>query len=446
MSVPSGMSPSSGTSLDLLMATRAAATAAERQFVLLNHSRGVWPYQVAVLWRGVSLSGHSGVGRVEAQGPYAQWLDRCRRLLADRPAGPIAPGDLEAEWSAEWQTWWPAFGLWLPLDTAEGGALLLVRDLPWSVDEVVAAGHWVSLWSALDEGADARARVEGSSLGVVARAVRRAGARWRLVRWLAAVALLAAVSMVPVQLTLRAPGELVARDPVVLRAPVDGTVRTLKVEPNQPVVAGQVLAELDDAGWSSRLLVAQQAMRTAEAEWRQTSQQALNDPRAKSQLAAAQGRYDERRSEAEYLQQQLERTVVKAPHAGVVLIQDPGGWPGRTVVAGEALMKLARPDDQELEAWLAVGDAVDLPQETSMQLYLTNRPAQPVAARLKVYAFEAEHRPESGLGYRLRGRLTDPTGTRLGARGTVRIEGPTVPLVYWVLRRPLAALRETTGW
>jgi hypothetical protein len=129
-----------------------------------------------------------------------------------------------------------------------------------------------------------------------------------------------------------------------------------------------------------------------------------------------------------------------------VLIQDPGGWPGRTVVAGEALMKLARPDDQELEAWLAVGDAVDLPQETSMQLYLTNRPAQPVAARLKVYAFEAEHRPESGLGYRLRGRLTDPTGTRLGARGTVRIEGPTVPLVYWVLRRPLAALRETTGW
>ena len=147
-----------------------------------------------------------------------------------------------------------------------------------------------------------------------------------------------------------------------------------------------------------------------------------------------------------YLDQQVQRSVLVAPQDGVALIQDPGSWPGRSVAAGEAVMKLAEPQDQELEAWLAVGDAVDLPVGTPMWMHLSGQAGAPLQARLRLFAYEAEQRADLGLGYRLRGTLQGGAIERLGARGTVRVEGPRVPLVYWLLRRPLAALREATGW
>ncbi len=433
--------------LALLQATADAATRAERRFVLLNRSRDAWPYQTALLWGDGRVLGHSGVGEVEQHGPYAQWLARLVPVLQGRQPGPVQADDVPPALAAEWADWWPDHALWLPLRSGpDSPGLLLARELPWAEHEWQALGRWYTLWHKLDEGRTA---------------VDAPPQRWHWREWLQAwraqpalrrrrilqgLALGLAALLMPVRLTVRAPGELVPRDPVVLRAAVDGTVRALAVQANQLVKAGQVLAELDDAGWSSRLQVSRQNLLTAEAEWRQTSQQALNDPKAKAQLAAAQGKFEERRAEVAFLAQQVQRSTLTAPHDGVVLIQDAGSWPGRTVTAGEPVMKLARPDDQEVEAWLAAGDAIDLPLGAPMHLHLQSHPGSPVAARLRLYGYEAEHRADLGLGYRLRGSLEQPASERLGARGTVRVDGPWVPLVYWVLRRPLAALREATGW
>jgi multidrug efflux pump subunit AcrA (membrane-fusion protein) len=427
--------------LRLLQASQRAGDTAARRFVLLNRTREAWPYQIAVLREEGAVAGHSGVGQLDAQGPYGQWLGRLVKALDTRPAGPLALEEV-GSLAEEGAQYWPSHLLWLP--HAPGSALLLARDLPWSLREAEQLERWWQSW-----------RHDDAQAGLAASAGRHRplSMRWRE-RWkgrrmrqaaLAVAALLLVLGW-PVHLTLRAPGELVPRHPVAVRTAIDGTVRSLEVEPNQPVKAGQVLAELDGASWQARLQVARHALATAEAEWRQVNQQLLNDPRARSQLAAAQGRYEEKRAEANYLAQQVQRTTLVAPRDGVVLIQDPGSWPGRTVATGETIMKLAQPEDQELEAWLAVGDAVDLAPGTPMTLHLASRPGQPVTARLQLYAFEAEQRPDLGLGYRLRGTLDAAPTERLGARGTVRIDGPRVPLLYWLMRRPLAALREATGW
>ncbi|MEY8877903.1 MAG: efflux RND transporter periplasmic adaptor subunit, partial [Leptothrix sp. (in: b-proteobacteria)] len=351
----------------------------------------------------------------------------------------------------EWPQWWPPHALWLPPepgDRADAPSLLLVRDVAWSDAECDALAQWMSLWRLNERAAAVSARRRIVDLGAIGWVLKRAlfGAGWA--SWLRRAVLVGLIALLwlPVQMTLRAPGELVPREPTVLRAAVEGTLRKLMVEPNQVVQAGQVLAEFDDAAVASRLQVARQALATAEAEWRQTSQQALGDPRAKAQIPAARGKLEEKLTEVRFLEQQVRRTTLTAPHAGVVLIDDAGSWAGRTVQAGEALLRLAQPQDQELEAWLAVGDAIDLPEGSVMKLHLASRPANPVAASLRLYAFEAEHRPDGTLAYRLRGHLSDPPTERLGARGTVRIDGPTEPLAYVVLRRPLAALREMTGW
>jgi multidrug efflux pump subunit AcrA (membrane-fusion protein) len=432
--------------LDLLPAARAAGSEAERRFVLLNRSRDVLPYFAAVLCGADGqLLGHSGVSSVDAQGPYGLWLRRLAQALVDQPAGPVAPESLDAALVSEGADWWPPYRLWLPAEGA-GGGLLLARDLPWTEAEQQALAQWFSVWRVVDEAAATQGRRRLIDLGALWQAPRPGARRgWRKPgRWIVLALLLA--TLLPVPLTLRAPGELVPREPTVMRAALEATVRRLAVEPNQSVEAGQVLAEFDDAANASRLQVARQAVATATAEWRQTSQQALGDPRAKAQLPLAQGKLEQAQTELRYLQQQMQRNSLVAPHAGVVLVDDPGSWAGRTVQAGEALLRIAQPQDQELEAWLAVGDAIELPEGSAMHLYLASRPAEPVDATLRLYAYEAEARPDGSLAYRLRGQLSGAPTERLGARGTVRIEGPRAPLAYVVLRRPLAALREMTGW
>lgn len=73
-------------------------------------------------------------------------------------------------------------------------------------------------------------------------------------------------------------------------------------------------------------------------------------------------------------------------------------------------------------------------------------PLSPVEASLRYLAHDAVERPDGNYAYRLRATLTEPTGHRVGLKGTARLQGRWVPLAYWVLRRPLASVRAAVGW
>jgi multidrug resistance efflux pump len=201
----------------------------------------------------------------------------------------------------------------------------------------------------------------------------------------------------------------------------------------------------DQALIQSKLDVAAQALVTAETEYRQTSQQALSDARAKPQLASLTGRIEEKRAEVQYLQDQLARARVLAPQDGVVLFDDPSEWIGKPISVGERIMRIAVPGDVEIEAWLPLADAIALSPGARVQLYLNASPLQPVVARLRYQAHDAVQRPDGGYAYRVRATLQEATTHRVGLKGTAKLHGGWVPLGYWVLRRPWAALRTTLG-
>jgi hypothetical protein len=64
---------------------------------------------------------------------------------------------------------------------------------------------------------------------------------------------------------------------------------------------------------------------------------------------------------------------------------------------------------------------------------------------MRYLAHDAVQRPDGVYAYRLRATLTETTQHRVGLKGTVRVQGPWVPLVYGLLRRPLAAVRSYLG-
>jgi multidrug resistance efflux pump len=438
------------TLLALARRARQAKDPAELQFVAVNDSHTLAPYRQGVLWFAADgVKALSGVVQAEANVPYVQWLNRACTALREQGGGArqVTAADLSDAEAADWAEWLPAFGLCVPLAGTDG-VLLLARDTPWQERDVALLAEWLDIWR---HAWLALARPGGWSWRDSPQALARylrpvAGRAWwkqKAVLWSAAA--LAAL-LFPVRLTVLAPGELVPSDPAVIRAPFDGVVAGFLIKPNDAVKAGQPLFTFDDATLVSRLEVARQALGTAEAELRQASQQALADAKYKSQLVVLSGKIEERRAEAGYLQGQLERSRVLAPRDGVALFDDPSEWLGKPVVTGERILRVAAADQVEVEAWLAVGDAIPLAAGAPATLYLNASPLSPVSSTVRYVAHDAMARPDGSYAYRVRAVLDDKTRHRVGLKGTVKLAGGWVPLGYWVLRRPLAAIRQFVGW
>lgn len=443
------------TLVDMAHRARHVADLAELDFLAVNGSHALAPYRQAALWfEDRKVCALSGVVQIEANAPYVQWVDQvCRKLQAP---GPVDVAALPDSLAQDWPNWLPAHGLWLPLELHAGqpertrGGILLARELPWMAGEIALLTEWADI---LSHAYAARRRPQPWRWSALKSRIRQrlaherqAGlALWRR-RWVQAAAVLAIVLLFPVRLSILAPGELVPADPATIRAPLDGVIETFHVAPNQLVKKEQPLFDFDRAQLAGRYAVASQALATAEAEYRQALQQALADGKSKAVLAVLQGKIEERRAETEFLRGQVERAQVTAPRDGVVLFDDPSAWLGRPVATGERVMRIAAVDDVEIEAWLAVGDAVPLQAGAPATLYLSASPLSPVDASVRYLAYEAVQRPDGTYAYRVRAAIKGPTDHRVGLKGTVKLAGSRVPLVYWVLRRPLAALRQMLGW
>lgn len=447
--------------LDLARQARHAESVRELQFLAVNSTHTLAPYRQAALWlREGGVVCLSGVVQIEANVPYVLWLQAVCAQLTEAGQHPRAvdstvfPGPLGEAWG----DWLPEHVAWLPLNApaeAAGGdaepmagGLLLARDEAWTEQELVLLGEWVETWAVLWR---ARHPARGWHWRQwrthLREGFRRSqGKRWWQVpatRWALGLLL---VLCLPVRLTVLAPGELVPARPAVIRAPLEGVIDTFHVQPNQLVKKDQPLFGFDEALIQSRLEVSRQALATTEAEYRQAAQQALTDAKSKAQLALLTGKIEEKRAEAAFLADQLTRARVLAPQDGIALFDDPSEWIGKPVGVGERIMRIASPDDVEVEAWVPLADAIPLPEEAVVSLYLNASPLSPVDAKLRYLAHDAVERPDGNYAYRLRATLTASTAHRVGLKGTARLQGHRVPMAYWVLRRPLAGIRTYLGW
>lgn len=441
--------------LDLSRKARSAGSPAELAFLAVNDSHALSPYRQAALWfADGGIRALSGVVEPEANAPYAQWLQRLCRHLSDtcRDTTPVTAIQLPASIATEWAEWLPAEALWIPLPPADQtsadafdgrGGLLLAADRPWSDGAIMLMDEWTAVWHHAWQARTSRAAWAWGRVGrTLVKGGRHTG--WRR-RALLAVLVLAA-SCLPVPLSVLAPGELVPARPAVIRAPLDGVVGQFHVQPNQEIRKGQPLFSFDQASLAARQDVAAQALATAQAEYRQYAQQAVSDARSKTQLSIMLGKIEERRAEADYVRDQFQRATVTAPQDGIALFDDPSEWTGRPVQTGERIMRIAAPHDVEVEAWVPMGDAIPLRDQARVELYLAASPLEPVAAQVRYVAHDAVLRPDGVYAYRVRARLTETTGQRVGLKGTVKLSGDSVPLIYWMLRRPLATARQTLGW
>jgi multidrug resistance efflux pump len=232
----------------------------------------------------------------------------------------------------------------------------------------------------------------------------------------------------------------------VVRAPLDGVIDRLYVQPNQPVSPGTQLLALDTTTLQSRYALARKDFDAAQEEYRQTAQLAVTDDKDRLDMALRKGKVDESQVEVDYTARQLARVRMTAARSGVAVFADPNDWTGKAVSTGEKIMVLADPAKVELTAYLPVSDNIDVQPGGALTLYPKSSPLTAYDALIDSVAYRAELTPDGVLAYRVKATFTGSVRPVLGAMGTARTHGHWVPLVYYVLRRPLTLVRQWFGW
>lgn len=271
------------------------------------------------------------------------------------------------------------------------------------------------------------------------------GKGWRLP---VVVALALVISVfTPVRISVLAPAEVIPLDALEVRAPTDGVVDVMQVEPNEKVVEAQPLLKLDPTLLRSRFAVARRKLAVAEAEYRQMAHKAVFDAESKAQVAVLEGKRDLQLEEVGYLEALLKQLEVKADRPGVVIYSDPSDWVGRPVQTGERILTIADPAKVQLEVQVAVDDAIALQEGAEVRFFLSIAPDKPLTAVLKRAAFDAQPTPEGTLVYRVLANFeADVVPPRIGLKGTAKVYGEEVKLLYYLLRRPFASVRRWTGF
>jgi hypothetical protein len=440
-----------GALVQLGRRAREALTLEALGFVMVNETRQLFGYRQAAWGRRNALTQHlpaevvavSGLPMPDSNAPYVQWLAQLFRELvvaSKTSAFALKAADLPEMVAREWSAWLPAHGLVLPLlgsDAEILGFLLLAREDSWSDRDVSLAQELGSVY-----GFSLARFVKSASWRDRSRMLGWSGRhRWKIL--LAALL----VSVFPVRLTVLAPAEVVPSEPFLVRSPLEGVIDHFNVRPNESVTVGEPLFDLDTTTLRARSSVAHKAFDVATEEYRQAAQRAVTDERSKLEMVKAKGDLDERALDMDYSQQLLDRVQVKAARNGVAVFADANDWQGRAVSIGERVLTLADPAKVELTVFLPVLDAMDLELGSAVTLYPNGSALRSYAATLKTVGYRAEPAHDGLLAYRLKARFDGrEPAPRIGLMGMAKLRSGRAPLIYALLRRPIAAARQWLGW
>lgn len=422
--------------LDLERQTRAARTAAQLSYTLVNDGQALFGFRHAALLIAGKVQAVTGVSAVEPNAPFVAFVEQAAVQLFKQgqlsQARVIPVADVSASVQADWLGLSAAQVFWLPLIDHKGqvfGGLWLARDLPWTPSEQVLLSQlgdtYSHAWLALQPRKPWRLR-------------------WTRKHRLALVVVLLLGLLIPVRQSVLAPAEVVPLGGQVVAAPLDGVIAEFLVKPNQAVKNGDLLLRFESTSLRAQADVAERALGVAEAELKANSQRSFTDAESSSKIDLLAARVEQKRAERDYAAELLKRSEVRAERDGIAVFADAERWLGKPVQTGERLMEIADPNQAELRIELAVGDAIELASGAQVALFLDSDPLHRHVAWLERSAYEAQLTAAGQLAYRLDARF-DASAPRIGLRGTAKIFGDRAPLALYLLRRPLAGLRQSVG-
>ncbi len=447
--IPAQASDGSAALLALLKVesdVRDAESEADLILIIANETRKLTrARQIFVLAPSIAgrleVRGISSIAVVEPNAPLVIFMET---LAADAHAAtapePKALQMPEASGDATSEAYPFRALMWVPLrhkGRGPGAGFIMAREEPWSDQDIVIARRLAAVY------AHAWLALKGPS--------RQMGRRLlSFSRWHAAALAAAAAAMVFVKLPLSAlaPVEIVPREPFVVAAAIDGVIKTIAVDVNQPVKTGDLLVKLADTTLQNRYEVAEREVQVAEARLKQANQVAFNDPRGMHEIGIARAELALKLAERDFARDLLAKSEIRAERDGIAIYSDKRELTGRPVAVGERILEVADAAMIEARIDLPVADAIALSPGARVKLFLDSDPLHPFKASLKRADYKAKLGDGDVMSFRLVASLEQDASRplpRLGVRGTAQVSGEDVSLGLFLFRRPIAVLRQCTG-
>lgn len=266
-------------------------------------------------------------------------------------------------------------------------------------------------------------------------------------RWTLLIAAAAAGSLlIPVRLSAKASVEITPRDAFPITAPQDGVIEKVLVRPNQSVKQGILLVRFNDSVDKSRLTVAKQNLAVARAELERTTNKSFQDPASRAELGTFRARVQEKTAEARFIEQMLERLVIRAPLDGAAFFADADEWVGRPVQKGERIMLVADPKKVWVTLFITPEEAIPDLEGAQVKVNLDIAPLESLHATVVESGYESVVMPDGRVGYLLRANLKpDQPLPRIGLKGMATLYGERTVLAYYLLRKPMRVMRRALG-
>ena len=256
------------------------------------------------------------------------------------------------------------------------------------------------------------------------------------------------IMLIPIKMSALAPVEVSANNPSVITSPINGVIKNIIVDTNDPVVVGDQLVKFDDTDIKNQYEVAKQTLAVAEAELLQNRQSSFANADDKAKIMSLATTVGLKKKELEYARDRLNYIIIKADSSGVAVIEDKNEWQGKPVVIGEKIMIIAETSDIHFSIYLPVKDSLVIAPNSKVRVFLDIDPLNSIEAKIDRTAYKPEITPEGVLAYKVVASLveTSESTPRIGLRGTARIYGDEVTVFYYLFRTPINILRQWIGY
>lgn len=437
--------------IELEMEARKCRDLDSLRFAVVNSPRQIAQFEQAFLAEPTAIGQWtvtlaSSVAKVDRHSNLMRGLDAWLQHpehanLIARAEPRLAALDVEArQWGLNARLFALSHAFWLPIKGPDGqqvAALILLKSENWRPQHTAlmipladAYGH---AWRGLAPNANS---------GVAT--VRRYLTRSRTMATASAIALLAA--FIPVPMSALAPAEIVAVQPMLVTAPIDGVIGEILAAPGAWVEQGAPIVRFVDVKLRNDAEIAGRNVMVAKAKHFKLVQSATLTQKDMQDLATAQAEAEVAQAEYAYARVLLERSVIRAERAGLLVYSSKSDWVGKPVSIGERIMEIGDPGKAEIKIELPVSDAIALKHGGAVSLFLDGDPLRAIGATITRSAYRPTMTTDQQLSFRIHAAFDDSTPRRLGLRGVARVSGETVSLWFYLLRRPLSALRQRIGY
>lgn len=413
-------------------------------FIILNDTAQIIRYDRATLWNiEDSANDLEGVsGRASVTGTSA--IARRWKTLVQSLKNPGEAQILSANSFSRNQA------LWEEVSKEQGGSKIIW--IPIQVNEKPTLGLWLERWNNVNW--------QPQEIETLNFLFQGYGAAWSKyvgryewlkrirdkARWIVLIAL-CLLFLIRVPLRIVAPAEVVAKDPILITAPLDGTISEIVVKPGQMVKKGELLFEYDKRIPLQQLQVAQKEVEIIQSEVDRAMTQGVKDEKSLAEMSILTMKLEKQKTVLKLAQYQASQLNVTTPDPGVVLLDNPDEWRGKPVKVGERVLIVSDPAQTKVRIWVPVDDNVVLDTTKPVKIFLNVNPEATYEASLtyianysgitekRVAAFQAE---ADWIG-------KTPEEARMGLKGTAILYGDNVSLFYYLFRKPWGAVRSFFG-